>query len=136
MVKILYGNKGSGKTAKLVATANEKATGRGSVVFITDSWRNKFELKYQIRLVNVTEYGVSTPEALGGFIEGMLAVDSDIANLYIDCAHRMFASDFSHLEDFFGALESISEKHGLDVAIAVGCDELPSYMDRFDKEKA
>ena len=48
-MKIFYGPKGSGKTKAIIDCANKTLdTAKGHVVFITDTKRYTFDLKYQI----------------------------------------------------------------------------------------
>ena len=51
MLRIIYGAKGSGKTQKISAEANEMVEkSSGSIVFLTYTDRYKFELNYNISI--------------------------------------------------------------------------------------
>ncbi|MCH5154901.1 MAG: twitching motility protein PilT, partial [Clostridiales bacterium] len=78
MITVIYGEKGSGKTQRIMDGANaaaEKATGQ--VVYITDNTQS-LGLAHNIRFINVAEYGVRNTYELSGFIKGMLATNFDI----------------------------------------------------------
>lgn len=95
MVKIVYGAKGSGKTKRIIDMANESIeSAAGNIVFITDTNRYMFDVKYQIRALNVTEHKIFDEEALIGFIKGLIAGNHDISLIYIDGAHRIAKRTF------------------------------------------
>ena len=53
MNKIIYGAKGTGKTKKIIDTANLDAqNSHGDVVFLADTNRYMYDLKYKVRFVN------------------------------------------------------------------------------------
>ena len=52
MIQILAGEKGEGKTKRLIDMANEAGkTSNGHVVFIDDDSRHMYDLHYNIRFV-------------------------------------------------------------------------------------
>ena len=62
MINVIIGEKGTGKTARLidaVHTAEKAAT--GSVVFINKGKRHVLDLSHNVRLVDTEEYGVEVP---------------------------------------------------------------------------
>lgn len=136
MLRLIYGAKGSGKTANIIAEANEIAEkSTGSIVFLTDTDRYKFELKYHIRLINVTEYAIKTELGLTGFIRGVLASNADIDILYIDGAHRIIGKDVTEMESFYSALREIAGRCNVEIVATVSTDELPSFLDSYDKTR-
>ena len=89
MIKIIAGEKGEGKTKKLIEMANEAAkTAKGHVVFIDDDNRHMYDLHYNIRFVK-TNYKMDDQRILFGFICGILSQDSDIEQIYIDGLHNI-----------------------------------------------
>ncbi|MCQ2408963.1 MAG: ATP-binding protein [Clostridia bacterium] len=105
MIKLITGAKGTGKTKIIIDMANDNVeTAKGDIVFITDTDKYKFSLRYQIRLINVEllkKDGVTSEDALIGFIKGVLAGNHDIETLYIDGAHRILNKPVKEMEDFF-----------------------------------
>ena len=58
-MKIVYGPKGTGKTKIVIADANAQVdSAKGHVVFITDTNRYMYDLKYQIRFIDVKGYEI------------------------------------------------------------------------------
>ena len=78
MIKIICGPKGSGKTKMLIEIANDAvATAKGHLVFITDTKRYMYDLKREIRFIDVTDYSVAGEDALCGFVKGTIAGSYD-----------------------------------------------------------
>ncbi len=136
MIRLIYGAKGSGKTGKIVGEANSRAVETDSVVFLTDTWRYRFDIKHEIRLINVMDYDIQTELGLTGFIRGVLASNNDIHLVYIDGASRMVCKDIGAMEEFYDELDKIARKRKVEFVLTVSIEELPAFMDRFEKEKA
>ena len=89
MIQILAGEKGEGKTKRLIDMANEAGkTSNGHVVFIDDDSRHMYDLHYNIRFVK-TNLKMDDQRILFGFICGILSQDSDIEQIYIDGLHNI-----------------------------------------------
>ena len=85
MIQILAGEKGQGKTKKLIDMANEASkTVDGNVVFIDDDSRHMYDLHYGIRFVETSKYKICSYEVLIGFIYGILSQNGDIQKVFID----------------------------------------------------
>lgn len=134
MIKIIYGAKGSGKTKKIIDTANQDAlNSKGDVVFLADTNRYMYDLKRNVRFVNITEYEIQTELGLLGFIRGMLAGNTDITTVYIDGAHRMANRDIVDMVWFYNKLEALSDKNNTDFVLTVSADEkdLPDFIKKY-----
>lgn len=60
MVQVIYGKKGSGKTKRLIAMANDDGVNaKGSVVFIDNDKDYMMDVKRPVRFVLATEYGIT-----------------------------------------------------------------------------
>lgn len=74
MVKILAGEKGEGKTKKMIAMANEAGkTASGSIVFVDDDNSHMYDLHYSVRFVDTPEFIMQDPRGGGSWSEGGLA---------------------------------------------------------------
>ena len=79
MVQIIAGRKGKGKTKILLQKANEAIKeAKGSVVYLDKNTKHMFELNNRVRLINVMDYPINTPESFIGFISGIISQDHDI----------------------------------------------------------
>ena len=77
MIKVILGDKGSGKTKRLIDMTNDALKEeRGNIIFIDDDKRYMYDLRHEIRFVDASEYPVghkSTASEMLGFICGMLS---------------------------------------------------------------
>jgi len=136
MVRIVYGAKGSGKTGKLIAEANEMAKkSSGNVVFLTYTDRYKFDLSIQIRLINVQNFGVGSEAELAGFIKGILASNSDIDILYVDGAHRITGKSVADMQFFYDEVRKASQNSAVEIVLSASTDTLPDFLADIDNEK-
>ena len=114
MIKLITGAKGTGKTKIIIDMANDNVeTAKGDIVFITDTDRYMYSLRYQIRVINTEclkkTKGAIDERELIGFIKGILAGNHDIETLYIDGAHRMLNRTVSEMEDFFTDIYAVAK---------------------------
>ena len=57
MIQVIAGNKGSGKTKRLIDIANDALKSEhGLVVFVDDDKRYMYDLRHEIRFVDAGEY--------------------------------------------------------------------------------
>lgn len=131
MINIIYGAKGTGKTKRIIDSANN-AISDGDVVFITDSNEYNYTIKHKVRLINAKEFNIATEEALIGFIAGVIASNNDIQHVYIDGAHRLCAKDVCDMAYFYEHLEDL-DKEGLAITLTASCDEnaLPDFVKKY-----
>lgn len=130
-MKIIYGPKGSGKTTQIIEEANnalEKA--KGYVVFITDTKRCSFNLKYQIRFLDTTDVEIANADGLRGFIKGIVASSGDNEYIFIDGIARIAGKPVSELEDLFVAMEKLEANYGVKFVLTVSGnkEELPEFV--------
>ena len=59
-MKIVYGAKGTGKTKTVINSANDAVeTAKGHIVFVTDTKRYMYDLKREIRFIDVDDFAVT-----------------------------------------------------------------------------
>ena len=136
MIQIIAGEKGSGKTKKLINFVNDTAvSGKGINVVLATTDRYRQEIKPEVRFVDVTEEGVNNFDRLVGFIKGLLCANYDIEYVFIDGIHKMLATEIgsSAMADFFMALEAIGEKSMVKFVLTVSCaiDKLPEFVKKY-----
>ena len=137
MIKLIYGAKGSGKTNLIIADANDYVeVCDGEVVFLTDTDKYLHKINYNVRLVNVKDYDVMTELGLSGFIRGIIAGNHDVKRMYVDGIHRMTKKELSELKDTFDALDAQSTKYGVDFVLTASTNDLPDFLNKYDKVKA
>lgn len=141
MIKLITGAKGTGKTKIIIDMANDNIeTANGDIVFVTDTDRYMFSLRYQIRTINTSclkkTDGAIDENTLIGFIQGILAGNHDIESFYIDGAHRMLNRQVAEMEDFFTDLYNISKDTETKFILTVSENEqdFPEFLKKYQGE--
>ena len=132
MIKIIAGNKGSGKTKRLIDMTNDVAkTASGNVVFLDKDNSYMYEIDRAVRFVNVNDYHVSSAEMFLGFLGGMLASNYDISTIFVDAFLKLVKIDAAECGWFFESLEAYGKKHDVTFVLSVSAD--PEVMPEFCK---
>ena len=132
MIKIIAGNKGSGKTKRLIDMTNETAkTSAGNVVFLDKDNSYMYEIDRAVRFVNVNDYHVASAEMFLGFLGGMLASNYDISTIFIDAFLKLIKIDVTAADWFFTSLEQYGQKHDVTFVLSVSAD--PEALPEFCK---
>ncbi len=133
-MKIIYGPKGTGKTKLIIDSANDALnTAKGHVVFITDTKRYNYDLKYTIRLLNVKEFGINTVDGLNGFIKGVVASNGDNEFIYIDGIARITGKSLAEMQDVFASMEALEKDAGVKFVITCSAakEDLPDFVAKY-----
>ncbi|MBQ1771660.1 MAG: hypothetical protein II000_06935 [Clostridia bacterium] len=131
MIGVVIGEKGAGKTKKLLNHANKMAAeSKGSVVFVDDDNSYMFDLATSIRFINASTYNIKSSKMLYGFICGIAAQDFDLEYIYIDGFKNFIHHSLSELRPFFTSLGEVAEKNNLSVILSISGSEtdLPEYI--------
>ena len=124
MVKLIIGNKGSGKTKKLLELVNaavEKSN--GNVVCIEKERLLTYDVNYRARLIETDYYKVSGYDAFYGFLCGVIAGDHDITDILVDATLKIGGKDYAALADFLEKVAELSKLSEQDITFTVSCDE-------------
>ena len=135
MVQILAGEKGEGKTKKLIAMANEAGkSANGSVVFVDDDNSRMYDLHYSVRFVDTPKFIMEDPQVFRGFICGILSQNSDIEKIYIDGLNHIVdkVSDADFVK-FIEELEKTSAEAETDMIMIISRkqDLLPAEVQKY-----
>lgn len=134
MISLIYGGKGSGKTIKLIETANKaQETNNGAAVYITTHAKHSIQIKPTIKFIDATEYGINSKDLAVGFIKGILACNSDINSVYIDGLAYMANLPVEQTKELFEEVEMISQQFNADFVITVSADSLPDFLQKYNK---
>jgi len=125
MIRVIMGKKGSGKTKQMIEMINSAVqTEHGNVVCIEKGSKLTFDIHYQIRLVEASQYDIADYTALKGFVSGLYAGNYDITHIFIDSLTKIVGGDCDHeTEKFLDWLERFAEKHGIKFTITISDDE-------------
>ncbi len=124
MISMIIGNKGSGKTKRLVELVNAAVdASKGNVVCIEKSAKLTYDLTHKARLVDSDEYNVSGFDTLYGFIGGMCAGDYDLTDIFVDATLRIGSRNYEELADFMCKLNEMCKKVSINIVFTISCDE-------------
>ncbi len=137
MIKLIIGKKGSGKTKLLIDKVNAAATAsNGNVVCIEKGMKLTLELDHKVRLIDADEYGIKGYDAFYGFVNGVLAGNYDIKEIYVDGILKI--GDKDGVKDYAGLgelLQKLYKQISADVTIffTVSADQadLPDSVLKF-----
>lgn len=127
MVRVIMGDKGTGKTKKLIELINTAASQEaGNVVCIEAEKTMTFDIHYHVRLIVAREYEIASYEAMRGFISGLYAGNYDISQIFIDNLFKIVGGKADRdAELFLDWLEKFSTAHGVSFTVAISED--PSH---------
>jgi energy-coupling factor transporter ATP-binding protein EcfA2 len=134
MVTLLIGRKGSGKTKKLIALANEaveKST--GNVVVIEKGAKLTYDVTPKARLIDTDQYQIAGYDVLFGFISGICAGNYDITDIFVDSTFKICSDNKDDLKTFVSKLNALSKTAETNVTllISAGKEELPEMDAEF-----
>lgn len=124
MIRVIMGKKGSGKTKQMIDLINSAVqTEHGNVVCIERGKKLTFDIHYQIRLVESSQYDIADYTALKGFISGLYAGNYDITHIFIDSLCKIVPGDCDNkTEMFLDWLNKFGEAHNIKFTITISDD--------------
>ena len=134
MIQIIAGNKGSGKTKRLIDLTN--ATAREAVhdvIFVDDDNRYMYDVDHKVRFINAADYHVSNTDMFVGFLCGILSSNYDVGTVFIDAFLKLCHNDLASAGSVVNTLAALSAKHQVDFVLSVSADpdELPDFMKQY-----
>ena len=118
MIKLITGVPGTGKTKMLIGMVNEavKAT-NGNVVCIEKGIKLRFDINYNVRLINTDEYLIDDAQSLFGFLSGIIASNHDVTEIFIGSALKICQSDMPAFETAVNEMEQLANKTNVNIII-------------------
>ena len=139
MIKVILGDKGSGKTKRLIDLTNDALKSEhGNIIFIDDDKRYMYDLRHEIRFVDASEYPAAykcgAMEFLA-FVCGMLSADFDLSLIAVDAFKKLVRTplDDNAMVSFFEGLEKLSAAHSCNFVLSISApeDEVPEYIHKY-----
>ena len=130
-MKIIYGPKGTGKTKAIIDSALETLqSAKGHIVFVTDTKRYTYDLKYPIRFLDTTEFDIQGMDGLRGFLKGLVAANGDNEYIYLDGIARIAGKDLCDLSNIFEAMEKLEKDFGVKFVLTCSAakEDLPDFV--------
>lgn len=132
MIQLIVGEKGKGKTKHLLEKVNAAAkTSNGNLVYLDKNSKHMYELSNKIRLINASEFPISSEDEFVGFVCGIVSQDHDLEQVYFDSFMDVaYIKDRTRVEDVIKKLDQISGQFKVDFVISVSLDasELSDYL--------
>lgn len=125
MIRIIMGDKGSGKTKRLVDLVREAvAEENGDVVVIEKQRSLTYDIPFRARLVEAGAYDIGSYEFLKGFICGIHSGNYDITHFFIDNFFKLVNDkSLSAFSVFIDWLSAFSDKEKVDFVLSVSADQ-------------
>ncbi|MCF0140577.1 MAG: hypothetical protein HUJ78_00920 [Mogibacterium sp.] len=124
MVKVLVGNKGSGKTKKMIELANtaiEEA--KGSIIFINKNTRLTYDLDYKIRVICMDDFiHITNEDEYIGFLFGIISSDNDIETIYLDGVLKHADISVENIPSFVMKIKEISNDYAIDFVMSISAE--------------
>ena len=125
MVRVIMGVKGTGKTKQMIELINSAVhSENGNVVCIERGPKLTYDIHYKIRLVEASQYDMSSYDFLKGFISGLYAGNYDITHIFIDSLTKIVPSEATDLavEDFLDWLNDFGEDNNIKFTVTNSAD--------------
>ena len=134
MIQVIAGNKGSGKTKRLIDLTN--ATAREAVhdvIFLDDDNRYMYDVDHKVRFINAADYHVSNTDMFIGFLCGILSSNYDVGTVFIDAFLKLCHTDLANTEPVVSLLAGLGAKHNVDFVLSVSADagDLPDFLKQY-----
>ena len=111
MVTLIIGKKGTGKTKKLIALANETANAStGNVVVIEKGAKLTYDITHKARLIDTDAYAISGYDMMFGFLSGICAGNFDVSDILVDSTFKICPEGVEGLESFVIKLNKLAEE--------------------------
>ena len=124
MITLIIGNKGSGKTKKLIQQANEAVEkSNGHVVVIEKGTKLTYDITHKARLIDTDQYGIAGFDSFYGFVSGICAGNYDVTDILIDSTLKIGGRDMDALADFLQKASKLAEQTETNLTFSVSADE-------------
>lgn len=110
MVTLIIGKKGTGKTKKLIALANETAAASaGNVVVIEKGAKLTYDITHKARLIDTEVYEITGYDMMFGFLSGICAGNFDVSDVLVDSTFKICPEAVDGLEEFVVKLNKLAQ---------------------------
>ncbi len=124
MVTLIIGKKGSGKTKKLIALANDvAATSSGNVVVIEKGSKLTYDITHKARLIDSDQYSIKGYDMLFGFLSGICAGNYDVTDILVDSTFKICPTAVEGLEEFITKVNKLSDESDTKITFLISAAE-------------
>ena len=124
MIKLIIGNKGSGKTKKLIDLVNTTAeNSKGNVVCVEKGDTLTYNITHKARLIDAEVYGISGYSELYALLCGIQSSNHDVTDIFVDATLRLGSRNYDELAAFLERLSAAAEDSNTNYIFTISCDE-------------
>ena len=124
MIKLIIGNKGAGKTKKLIDLVNLCVENSdGNVVCVEKEPKLTYDVSSRARLLETDTYAISGHKAFYGYLAGICAGNYDVTDILVDATFKIVGRDYSKLPQFFEMLTNLSNATDINFYFTISCDK-------------
>ncbi len=131
MIQLIIGNKGSGKTKKLIDLVNHATdVSKGNVVCVEKGDTLTYSITHKARLVDAESYGISGYGELYALLCGLQSANHDVTDIFVDATLRLGSRDYDELAAFLDRLSVVAEESNTKFTFTVSCaeEDLPAHI--------
>lgn len=131
MVTLIIGKKGTGKTKKLIALANDTAAASsGNVVVIEKGSKLTYDITHKARLIDSDQYAISGYDMLFGFLSGICAGNYDVTDILVDSTFKICPTAIEGLEEFVAKVNKLADEANTKITFLISAaeEDLPAGL--------
>ena len=132
MVKLITGEKGSGKTKKLIDLTSEAVEASdGNVIVIEKGSKLTYDITHKARLIDTDQYAISGYDTFFGFLSGLCAGNYDLTDILVDSTFKIGGRDLEKFADFITKVNVLGAKTETRFIFLASCraEDLPKSID-------
>ena len=124
MVKVIIGEKGSGKTNALLDSVQAAVErDHGSIVFINNNKRHVLDLNYKVRMIDTSEFEIANFDELYGLVSGVISQNYDITHIFVDSITKIASGTTDDIEKYLDRVAKITDKFNIEVLMTISMNE-------------
>ncbi len=133
MIKVIIGNKGHGKTKRLIELVNKcTAESDGNVVCVENEPKLTYDVSSRARLLETDTYAIKGHKAFYGYLAGICAGNYDVTDILVDATFKIVGREYDKLIQFFDMLSDLSEATDVNFYFTLSCDKDDLPVEVFD----
>ena len=133
MIKVIIGNKGHGKTKRLIELVNTCVENSdGNVVCVEKEPKLTYDVSSRARLLETDTYAIKGHKAFYGYLAGICAGNYDVTDVLVDATFKIVGRDYNELIKFFDMLSNLSEASDVNFYFTLSCDKEDLPVEVFD----
>ncbi|MBQ7740848.1 MAG: hypothetical protein IJT65_06425 [Eubacterium sp.] len=133
MIKVIIGNKGHGKTKRLIELVNNCVeVSDGNIVCVEKEPKLTYDVSSKARLLETDTYAIKGHKAFYGYLAGICAGNYDVTDILVDATFKIVGREYDELIQFFDMLSNLSEATDVNFYFTLSCDKEDLPVEVFD----